>query len=297
MLTAASEEVLRVIRAARAGILPDGLSPEDGQALLRLAQTKPFGSNGGGAAAASSTASAELRQETTKPVASASAIPQPVASSVASKLDLLPFGGAAHELVAAFQARWPTAFRSPAPGEFTPLAHHSLEVLEREAPAQEFLEECFIDFKSSVSLPPSASASSSSSSAAGAPAPATTAAPSVTLDRQRRRFLAAHAAPGGGKSRFLEVLCSLCGPRSAPKVTAAAAPATTAVADSLLSMSQRVWKSFDTKFAAESRFQAFTQNMQQRLSITITFNDFQNGGTHGLTRSCALALRVIHRFV
>ncbi len=99
----------------------------------------------------------------------------------------------------------------------------------------------------------------------------------------RRRLLATHAAPGGGKSRFLDVLASLCGPRSA----------STALA-------QRVWAEFHQRqrdAKQEEDAKSFEHEMERRIAIAITFNDFQTLGTSNLPIESALALRVIHRFV
>jgi hypothetical protein len=92
-------------------------------------------------------------------------------------------------------------------------------------------------------------------------------------------MIAAHAAPGGGKSRFLDLLCSLCGPRTG-----------------LSSAAKRVWRAFEEANHSSPYLQAFRREMEQCLAISITFNDFQDAiETRELRPSAALALRVIHR--
>ncbi len=197
----------------------------------------------------------------------------------------------AEVVITELKQMWPNEFRPPSPNSFMPLTANHFEMVEdRDATAMLFLESCFTDL---TGRPPSALTQASTQSASAQWASAqdvSTAAGSggsgsgsggggggAPFDAQRRRLLATHAAPGGGKSRFLDVACELCG------------TARTLIA-------REVWTQFCLKHATDSQLPAFKQTMEKRIPITITFNDYQNSeGKIPLEPERAIAARIIHR--
>jgi hypothetical protein len=110
-------------------------------------------------------------------------------------------------------------------------------------------------------------------------------APNVTPSvLQRRMFVATQAAPGGGKSRFLDLLASLCG--------------VTELCDAKRIMALWLAKTKDPEASQFRDAMAFT------VPITVTFNDWQTDSVFEAgsdpTRCVEppgdpLALRILHR--
>jgi hypothetical protein len=167
--------------------------------------------------------------------------------------------------------------------------------LDREQSAVKLLRLRFSDFKTYVrthSRQPPPSAAASSSSAAAAPNPST------AYPLERRRLIATHSAPGGGKSHFLDALHYLHGPSLSRSAWA------TAVWEHFSSRpSTPMDDPYDSKTIAGAprvadapEFAEFARYMEQTVVVNCTFNDWQNGYTPGCSTELDLALRVLHRY-
>ncbi len=218
----------------------------------------------GSAASAASAATAIDGKSLDEQLAQADAL---VARLMAQK-GLFSLSGSASQILDSFRNRFGDEFRfesAPVQLALNDFRHSVPDMLERDPAAFAFLSLTFTEFD-------------------GTAKPPTTGAP-----LQRRPFIATQAAPGGGKSRYLDLIGSLCGPISAG------------------TDAHRIWTEWSRLRPAHNTTQLkeFRVAMQRTIPIPVTFYDYQSDhaiandtgtGTTNRLAGNPLALRLIHRY-
>ncbi len=176
----------------------------------------------------------------------------------------LDFSRHSKNVVKQLHSKWSEQFLYPSPNTGLCLANAGFkEVVDRDAAVLEFLNAMFDDMNSS-SIGTGTGTGTETGADLNAPPP------------PRRRLLATHSGPGGGKSRFLDVVAEMCGP-----------PTT--------EYAKRVWSDFNKTNAKDARLIEFQSNMRQRIPIPITFNGYQTESlAEPWPNESALAARILH---